>query len=423
VPPHILIIGGGFGGLYAAFALSRRPVQVTVLDRRNHHLFQPLLYQVATAALSPGNIAQPIRHILRGSPNVRVLLGEASAVDLAGRRVVLADGDPLGYDFLILATGASHAYFGHDEWRPLAPGLKDIDDALEIRRRMLLAFEAAEREADPARRRALLTFVIVGGGPTGVELAGALGEIARDALVHDFREIDSRQARIVLLEAGPRLLAPFAEPLAAAAARELAARGVEVRPSTRVTRIAPGLVEAGDLRIATETVVWAAGVTASPLARTLGVPLDRLGRVLVEPDLSVPGHPEALVIGDVAAFHHDPATAGAPLPGLAPVAIQMGRHAARTILDATRGVPSRPFRYRDRGIMATIGRGAAVAQSGRLRLTGLVAWIAWVLVHVLLLIGFRNRLVVMIEWAWAYVTFNRGVRLITGTSGLPRRPA
>jgi NADH dehydrogenase len=423
VPPHVLILGGGFGGLYAAFALSRRPVQVTVLDRRNHHLFQPLLYQVATAALSPGNIAQPIRHILRGSPNVRVLLGEASAVDLAGRRVVLADGDPLGYDFLILATGASHAYFGHDEWRPLAPGLKDIDDALEIRRRMLLAFEAAEREADPARRQALLTFVIVGGGPTGVELAGALGEIARDALVHDFREIDSRQARIVLLEAGPRLLAPFAEPLAAAAARELAARGVEVRPSTRVTRIAPGLVEAGDLRIATETVVWAAGVTASPLARTLGVPLDRVGRVLVEPDLSVPGHPEALVIGDVAAFHHDPATAGAPLPGLAPVAIQMGRHAARTILDAARGVPSRPFRYRDRGIMATIGRGAAVAQSGRLRLTGLVAWIAWVLVHVLLLIGFRNRLVVMIEWAWAYVTFNRGVRLITGTSGLPRRPA
>jgi NADH dehydrogenase len=421
--PRVLIIGGGFGGLYAAFALSRRPVQVTVLDRRNHHLFQPLLYQVATAALSPGNIAQPIRHILRGSPNVRVLLGEACAVDLAARRVVLADGEALGYDYLILATGASHAYFGHDEWRPLAPGLKDIDDALEIRRRMLLAFESAERETDPGRRQALLTFVIVGGGPTGVELAGALGEIARDALVHDFRTIDSRQARIVLLEAGPRLLAAFAPSLSAAAARELAARGVEVRPSTPVTRIAPGLVEAGELRIATETVVWAAGVTASPLARTLGVPLDRVGRVLVEPDLSVPGHPEAFVIGDVAAFRHDPATAGAPLPGLAPVAIQMGRHAARTILDAVRGVPSRPFRYRDRGIMATIGRNAAVAQTGRLRLTGFVAWIAWVLIHVLLLIGFRNRLVVMIEWAWAYVTFNRGVRLITGTAGLPRRRA
>jgi NADH:ubiquinone reductase (H+-translocating) len=423
VTPRVLIVGGGFGGLYAAFALSRRPVQVTLLDRRNHHLFQPLLYQVATAALSPGNIAQPIRHILRGSPNVRVFLGEASAVDLAARRVVLADGDTLGYDFLILATGASHAYFGHDEWRPLAPGLKDIDDALEIRRRMLLAFEAAEREADPARRDALLTFVIVGGGPTGVEMAGALGEIARDVLVHDFRAIDPRQARIVLLEAGPRLLAAFAPPLAAAAARELAARGVEVRPATAVTRIAPGLVEAGALRIATETVVWAAGVTASPLARTLGVPLDRVGRVLVEPDLSVAGHPEAFVIGDVAAFRHDPATAGAPLPGLAPVAIQMGRHAARTILDAARGVPSRPFRYRDRGIMATIGRNAAVAESGRLRLTGFVAWLAWVLVHVLLLIGFRNRLVVMIEWAWAYLTFNRGVRLITGVSGLPRRPA
>jgi NADH:ubiquinone reductase (H+-translocating) len=419
----VLIIGGGFGGLYAAFTLSRRPVQVTVLDRRNHHLFQPLLYQVATAALSPGNIAQPIRHILRGSPNTRVLLGEASAVDLAARRVVLADGDALDYDCLILATGASHAYFGHDEWRPLAPGLKDIDDALEIRRRMLLAFETAEREEDPARRQALLTFVIVGGGPTGVELAGVLGEIARDVLVHDFRAIDPRHARIVLLEAGPRLLAGFDPSLSAAAARELAVRGVEVRPTTAVTRIAPGLVEAGDLRIAAETVVWAAGVTASPLARTLGVPLDRIGRVIVEPDLSVPGHPEAFVIGDVAAFRHDPATGGAPLPGLAPVAIQMGRHAAKTILDAARGVPSRPFRYRDRGIMATIGRGAAVAQSGRLRLTGFVAWIAWVLIHVLLLIGFRNRLVVMIEWAWAYVTFNRGVRLITGTAGLPRRPA
>jgi NADH dehydrogenase len=419
----VLILGGGFGGLYAAFALSRRPVRVTLLDRRNHHLFQPLLYQVATAALSPGNIAQPIRHILRGSPNVRVLLGEASAVDLAARRIVLADGAALGYDFLILATGASHAYFGHDEWRPLAPGLKDIDDALEIRRRVLLAFEAAEREADPARRQALLTFVIVGGGPTGVELAGALGEIARDVLVHDFRAIDPRQARIVLLEAGPRLLAAFAPPLAEAAARELAARGVEVRPATAVTRIAPGLVEAGSLRIATETVVWAAGVTASPLARTLGVPLDRVGRVLVEPDLSVPGHPEAFVIGDVAAFLHDPATAGAALPGLAPVAIQMGRHAAENVLEAARGAPSRPFRYRDRGIMATIGRNAAVAQSGRLRLTGFVAWLAWVLIHVLLLIGFRNRLLVMLEWAWAYVTFNRGVRLITGPSGLPGRPA
>jgi NADH dehydrogenase len=417
-------VGGGFGGLYAAFALRHRPVQVTLLDRRNHHLFQPLLYQVATAALSPGNIAQPIRHILRGSPNVRVLLGEATAVDLAARRVALADGDALGYDFLILATGASHAYFGHDEWRELAPGLKDVDDALEIRRRMLLAFEAAERETDPARRQALLTFVIVGGGPTGVELAGALGEIARDVLVHDFRAIDPRQARIVLLEAGPRLLAGFATPLSAAAARGLAARGVEVRTATAVTRIAPGLVEAaGGLRIAAETVVWAAGVTASPLARTLGVLLDRVGRVLVEPDLSIPGHPEAFAIGDVAAFLHDPAAPGAALPGLAPVAIQMGRDAARSILATVRGEPRRPFRYRDRGIMATIGRNAAVAQSGRLRLTGFVAWVAWVLVHVLLLIGFRNRLVVMLEWAWAYVTFNRGVRLITGVSGLPRRGA
>jgi NADH:quinone reductase (non-electrogenic) len=420
--PRVVIVGGGFGGLHAAFALRRAPVRVTLLDRRNHHLFQPLLYQVATAALSPGDIAQPIRHILRRSPNVAVLLAEATAVDLARRRVLLADGD-IAYDFLILATGASHAYFGHDEWASLAPGLKSIEDALEIRRRVLLAFEAAEREGDAARRRALLTFVIVGGGPTGVELAGALAEIARDVLVHDFRAIDPSQARIVLLEAGPRVLGAFAEPLSRAAARELAARGVEVRPGAAVTRIAPGLVEAGALSFAAETVLWAAGVQASPLAASLGVPLDRAGRVLVEPDLTVPGHPEVFVIGDLAAFLHDPATGGRPLAGLAPVAIQMGRHAAENVLKSARREAPRPFRYRERGMMATIGRNAAVAQVGRVRLTGLPAWLAWVLVHIVTLIGFRNRLLVLIEWAWAYVTFNRGVRLITGGPPAVAAPA
>jgi NADH dehydrogenase len=415
--PHVVIVGGGFGGLYAAFALSGQPVRVTLVDRRNHHLFQPLLYQVATAALSPGDIAQPIRHVLRGSRNVAVVLAEATAVDLSRRRLVLAD-DELSYDYLILATGASHAYFGHDEWRPLAPGLKDIEDALEIRRRVLLAFEAAERESDEDRRRALLTFVIVGGGPTGVELAGALAEIARDALAHDFRAIDPRRARIVLLEAAPRILAAFGPPSSDAAARHLTERGVEVRTGTAVTRIAPGLVEAGALQIAAETVLWAAGVVASPIARTLGVPLDRAGRVLVEPDLSVAGHPEAFVIGDLAAFLHQ---GGQPLPGLAPVAIQMARHAAATILGAIRGASRRPFRYRNKGVMATVGRNAAVAELGPLRLSGLLGWLVWVVVHILFLIGFRNRLLVMVEWAWAYVTFNRGVRLITGDTTLASR--
>jgi NADH:quinone reductase (non-electrogenic) len=420
--PHVVIVGGGFGGLQAARALTRAPVRVTLLDRRNHHLFQPLLYQVATAALSPGDIAQPIRHILHRSLNVAVLLAEATAVDLAGRRVLLADG-AIAYDFLILAPGASHAYFGHDEWAPLAPGLKSIEDALEIRRRVLLAFEAAEREEDAARRRALLTFVIVGGGPTGVELAGALAEIARDVLVHDFRAIDPSQARIVLLEAGPVVLGAFAEPLSRAAARELAARGVEVRLGAAVTRIEPGLVEAGALSFPAETVVWAAGVQASPLAATLGVPLDRSGRVLVGPDLTVPGHPEVFVIGDLAAFVHDPSTGGRPLAGLAPVAIQMGRHAAGSILRMARGESPRPFRYRDKGVMATIGRNAAVAQAGRLRLTGFLAWLAWLFVHIVTLVGFRNRLLVLIEWAWAYVTFNRGVRLITGGPRATPAPA
>jgi NADH dehydrogenase len=415
--PQVVILGGGFGGLYAAYALMGQPVRVTLVDRRNYHLFQPLLYQVATASLSPGDIAQPIRHILRGSANVAVMLAEAIGVDLGRRRLRLADGE-LAYDFLILATGASHAYFGHDEWRAWAPGLKTIEDALDMRRRILSAFEAAEREPDEARRRALLTFVIVGGGPTGVELAGALAEIARDALAHEYRAIDPRQARIVLIEAGPRLLAMFGPASSAAAVAALVARGVEVRTGTTVTRIAPGVVEAGPLTIAAETVLWAAGVAATPIGASLGAPLDRAGRVRIQPDLTLPGHPDVYVIGDLALLEQD----GRALPGLAPVAMQMGRHAARNILRSLRGQPTQPFRYRDKGVMATIGRNAAVVERGRLRLAGLLGWLAWVAVHVFFLIGFRNRLLVMIEWAWAYVTFNRGVRLITGvppTAGAP----
>jgi len=416
--PHVVIIGGGFGGLYAALALQRRPARVTLVDRHNYHLFQPLLYQVATAGLSPADIAQPIRNILRRSPNIAVVLAEATAVDARARRVVLADG-VLAYDSLILAAGVSHAYLGHDEWRPFAPGLKDLDDALEVRRRVLLAFEAAERESDETRRRAWLTFVIVGGGPTGVELAGTLAEIARHALREDFRRIDPGQARIILLEAGSRVLSGFAESLSAAAARQLVRLGVEVRTGTAVTSIAPGLVEAGSARIAAETVLWAAGVTASSLAQTLGVPLDRAGRVIVEPDLSIPGHPEVFVIGDLAAFLHQ---GGRPLPGMAPVAIQMGRHVAGNILRMARGESTQPFRYRNTGMMATIGRHAGVAEIGAIRVNGFVAWLLWLVIHIFFLIGFRNRLLVLIEWAWAYVTFNRGVRLITGHSGLaPRR--
>jgi NADH:quinone reductase (non-electrogenic) len=411
---HVVIVGGGFGGLYAAFALSRQPIRVTLVDRRNFHLFQPLLYQVATAGLSPGDIAQPVRQILSRSRNVEVLLGEAVAADLDRRRLRLADGE-LAYDDLIVATGASYAYFGHEEWRPFAPGLKSIEDALEMRRRVLLAFEAAEWETDPARRLALLTFVVVGGGPTGVELAGALAELARHTLPRGFRRIDPREARILLLEAGPRLLAVFAESLSRAAERRLRALGVDVRTNTPVTRIARGLVEALGARIETETVLWAAGVEASPLARTLGVPLDKAGRVLVEPDLTIPGHPEVFVIGDLAAFHHQ---GGTPLPGMAPVAMQMGRHAARNILRALRGEAHRPFRYRDKGMMATIGRNSAIAQRGPLRFRGFVAWVVWLLVHIFSLIGFRNRVLVLFEWAWMYVTYNRGVRLITG-AGAP----
>ncbi len=407
---HVVIVGGGFGGLYAARALKKAVVQVTLVDRRNHHLFQPLLYQVATAALSPGDIAYPIRAILRRQWNARVLLGEAVSVDLPSRSLQLKDGI-LHYDYLILATGASHAYFGHEDWEAYAPGLKSLEDALEIRRRILLAFEKAERETDEGRRQALLTFVIVGGGPTGVELAGAIAEISRQVLVSDFRNINPREAHVLLLEAGPRILAAFPEELSAAAEASLLKLGVGIRKNCPVTSIEPGLVGLATGTFRAETVLWAAGVQASPLARSLGVPLDRVGRVLVEKDLTIPGHPEAFVIGDLAAFTYQ---TGKPLPGVSPVAIQQGIHAARNIQRAVRGEPTAPFHYWDKGNLATIGRAHAVADFGRIRISGLIAWLAWLFVHIFFLIGFRNRFIVIFEWAWAYFTFQRGARLITG---------
>jgi len=406
----VVIVGGGFGGLYAARALAHRPVRVTLLDRRNHHLFQPLLYQVATAVLNASDIAVPLRSVLRRATNITVLLAEVEKVELANRRLVLDRGE-MGYDALVLAAGASHSYFGHDEWEMLAPGLKTLEDALEIRRRVLLAYEAAEREQDGAERQALLTFVVVGGGPTGVELAGALGEISRQTIARDFRLIDPTKSRIVLLEGGSLILPTFPESLSRSAADALRRIGVEVRVRAIVTRVTPDAVWLGGEQIRTRTVLWAAGVAATPLARTLGVPLDRSGRVLVEPDLSIPVHPEAFVVGDMCAFLHQ---TGAPLPGVAPVAIQQGRAVADNVLRRLRDAPTRPFRYRDRGSMATIGRAAAVAVVGRLKLSGLVAWLAWLFVHIMFLIGFRNRFLVLFEWAWAYVTWHRGARLITG---------
>ncbi|HEY6049720.1 MAG TPA: NAD(P)/FAD-dependent oxidoreductase [Thermoanaerobaculia bacterium] len=407
--PRVVILGAGFGGLTAARAFAGAPVRVIVVDRRNHHLFQPLLYQVATAALSPGDIAYPVRAILSKQKNAEVLLADAVAIDPAAREVVLADGH-LPYDHLIVATGATHSYFGHPEWETHAPGLKTLEDALEIRRRILLAFEKAEREWDAAKRRAFLTFVVVGAGPTGVELSGAIAEISREVLVDDFRAINPREARVVLIEAGPRVLSAYSEKSSANAVRELERKGVQVRTGTAVTRIDAAGVEAGGERIDAGTVVWAAGVAASPIARSLGVALDRAGRVPVTPELAVPGHPEISVVGDLAALSQD----GAPLPGTSPVAIQEGRHAARNILRQIGGEAARPFRFRDKGTMAVIGRAAAVAEIAGFRLSGVVAWLVWCFVHIFYLIGFRNRFVVMFEWAWAYTTDHRGARLITG---------
>jgi NADH:ubiquinone reductase (H+-translocating) len=383
-------------------------VRVTLLDRHNYHVFQPLLYQVATAGLSPGDIASPIRWMLRRQPYVRVLLAEAREVDVA-RKVLRLDSGEMAYDYLVLATGAAHAYFGHDEWEKDAPGLKTLDDALRMRRRVLVAFEEAERVEDPQARRHLLTFVVVGGGPTGVELAGALAEISRHTLAHQFKSFDPATARVILIEAGPRILTMYPEPLQKAALRSLARLGVEVRLSAPVTKVAPWGVEAGGARVEAGTVLWAAGIAASGIARSLGAALDRTGRVVVEPDLSVPGHPEIFAIGDLAAMEQD----GKPLPGVAQVAIQMGRHAARMICRSAAGRSREPFHYRDYGNMATIGRAAAIADFGWLRLSGWPAWVAWLFLHIMKLVGFRNRLGVLLQWAWAYFTYQKSVRLIT----------
>lgn len=414
--PHVVIVGAGFGGLYAARALDGAPARVTIVDRYNHHVFQPLLYQVATAVLSPEEIAYPIRTVLRRQRNTRVLLGEAVSVDTGGRNVILKDGEQVPYDYLILATGSRHSYFGHEPWEALAPGLKTIEEALEIRRRILLAFEKAEREEDAARRHTLLTFVIVGGGPTGVELAGAIAEIARHVMVEDFRAIDPREAKVILVEAGPRILPSFPEDLSAKAASMLRRLGAEVRTGVMVTALEEGRVILKDESISAATILWAAGMTASPLARSLGVPLDRSGRVIVERDLTIPGHREVVVIGDLAAFLHQTNNRNPPgraLPAMAPVAMQQGQHVARNIWRALRGEPLETFHYRDKGSLATIGRAAAVADLGSVRLSGLTAWIAWLFVHILYLIGFRNRLVVMLDWAWAYFSYQRKARLIT----------
>jgi NADH dehydrogenase len=414
--PRVVVVGAGFGGLAAARSLGDAPVRVTVVDRRNYHLFQPLLYQVATAALSPGDIAYPIRSVLRHQRNANVLLAEVVGIDVARREVRLADGT-LSYDFLIVAGGAGHAYFGHDAWEKDAPGLKTLEDAIEIRGRILLAFERAERETDPSVRRDLLTFAIVGGGPTGVELAGAIAEISRHVIVSDFRSIDPREARIVLVEAGPRILPAMLPGSSESAAATLARLGVEVRVGTPVTDVDANGVSIGGERLGARTVVWAAGVAASPLARSLGVPLDRAGRVPVEPDLSIPGHPEVFVIGDLSVYTHQ---TGHPLPGVSPVAMQQGRAAARSIRTTLAGAPRHRFHYVDKGTMAVIGRSEAVAEIAGLRFSGLIAWLLWCFVHIFYLIGFRNRIVVMLEWAWAYLTYQRGARLITGDVDLPR---
>jgi NADH dehydrogenase len=408
--PRVVIIGGGFGGLYAARRFRDRDVTVTIVDRRNHHVFQPLLYQVATAGLSPGDIASPIRWILRRQRNVEVLLETVDRIDTARRAIRFRDGADYQYDYLIVAAGATHAYFGHDDWRAHAPGLKTLEDALEIRRRVLGAFEAAERDSVIANRAAQLTFVIVGGGPTGVELAGALAEIAKQTLAQDFRRFDPRAARILLIEAGPSILTAFPEPLRAAAKRDLERLGVDVRTNTPVTGIGANLVEAGGETIRAASVLWAAGVAASPLGATLGVPLDRAGRVLINPDLTIPGHPEVFVIGDLATLNGPD---GRPYPGVAQVAMQMGVHAANNILRAAEGQPLRAFHYKNLGNMATIGRGSAIADLPVAQLKGLIGWLAWLFVHIFNLIGFRNRILVMIQWAWAYMSYQRSVRLIT----------
>jgi NADH:ubiquinone reductase (H+-translocating) len=433
---RVVIVGAGFGGLNAAQALASAPVSITVIDRKNHHTFQPLLYQVATAGLSPGEIAAPIRSILRRHKNVEVLMAEVTGFDLE-RQVVQTvaedEAQEVPYDSLIVAAGASHAYFGHDEWEAFAPGLKTIEDALEIRRRVLLAFELAERRASAGENHDHdpLNFVVVGAGPTGVELAGTLAEICRHALAHDFRSIDPRRARIHLIEGGPHVLPAYPEDLSRSALEQLQRLGVEVLTSTMVTNVEPGVIYMGETRMHAAVILWAAGVAASPLGKMLGLPVDRAGRVLVNPDLSLPNHPEVFVIGDLAALKD---ASGKLLPGVAPVAIQEGRYVAGQIRhELESGAPSfsrssregggldlRPaFHYHDKGSLATIGRSAAIAQFGKIHISGFIAWLAWLFVHILFLIGFQNRVLVFIQWAWSYFTYERGARLITGSTSLP----
>jgi NADH dehydrogenase len=416
--PQVVIIGGGFGGLEAAKKLSCEEVRVTVVDRTNYHLFQPLLYQVATAALSPADIAAPVRAVLSKCKNIEVMLAEVQSIDVNAKKVKMVDGD-LSYDYLIIATGARHSYFGHPEWEKLAPGLKSLEDAVEIRRRILLAFEYAERISDAAARKAAMTFVIVGGGPTGVEMAGAIAEIARYTLAKDFRHIDPSQARVILVEGEPKVLAAFPEDLRDSAMKQLADLGVEVRTGIHATNLSEHGLQVGDEFIPCRVKIWAAGNMASPIGGSLDAPIDRVGRVIVNKDLTIPNHPEIQVIGDLANFSHQ---TDEPLPGVSPVAMQQGRHAARNVLGMIDGRKPQRFWYFDKGSMATIGRNKAVADLKLVHLSGLPAWLAWLFVHVIFLVGFRNRLAVLFQWAWAYVSFNKGARLITRNFQAEQRP-
>ncbi|CAH0148129.1 NAD(P)/FAD-dependent oxidoreductase [Stenotrophomonas lactitubi] len=418
--PHLVVVGGGFAGLWATRALARERIRITLVDRRNHHLFQPLLYQVATAGLSAPDIAAPLRHILGHQRNVEVRLGEVVAIDKEARQVRMADGSTLDYDSLLLATGATHAYFGHDEWADDAPGLKTLDDAIALRRKLLLAFERAEAEPDPAKKAAWLSFAVVGGGPTGVELAGTLAEIARHTLRNEFRHIDPASAKVRLVEAGPRVLSTFPEVLSLKARRQLEKLGVEVMTGTAVSHIDGQGFKLGDQFVPARTVVWAAGVAASPLARTLDVPLDRAGRVQVQPDLTLPGHPELFVAGDLAALNQ---ANGKPVPGVAPAAKQMGKYVAENLRARLHDKPAPgPFKYADFGNLATIGRMAAIVHLGRLQLSGVLAWWFWLAAHVFFLIGFRNRVVVLLNWAVAYWSYQRSARIIFGDDREDRRP-
>jgi NADH dehydrogenase len=417
--PRVVIVGAGFGGLLAARTLARYPVQITLVDRQNFHIFQPLLYQVATAGLSPDEIAAPIRWIMRSQRSLEVLMSEVRDFDLSRRVVKLEDGE-VEYDYLIVAAGASHAYFGHDEWEPFAPGLKTIEDALEIRRRVLLAFELAERQAassdDKDREHAHLNFVVVGGGPTGVELAGTLAEISRQVLANEFRSVEPKRTRIVLLEGGPRVLPAYPEDLSRSAEEQLRHLGVEVQTSALVTQVEPGSVHIGESKLPATVILWAAGVAASPLGKKLGAPVDRAGRVLVNPDLSIPGHPEVFVVGDLAVLKDE---SGKWLPGVAPVAMQEGKATAHNIGNELRGEPRKNFHYWNKGSLATIGRAAAVADFGKIHVSGFLAWLSWLFIHIFFLIGFRNRLIVLMQWAWSYLTYERGAWLITGDTHLP----